>query len=304
MELAFTPIQPTHTSGRIRLGTHDLAGPILILSAPGGDASLALEGGHVIAWTPREQRPVLWLSPGRPGPGKALRGGVPVCWPWFADHASDPTKPAHGFVRTRTWRVDQTEVSQNATRVTLSTGTEPGDAGLWPHLAQLELVVTLADTLALDLTTRNVGDNGFELTQALHSYFAVSEASRASVDGFDGQAYADKLDGFRRKTQSSSIMFTGEVDRVYDEHGADGHSATASLLDPGWQRRITITKSGSRSSVVWNPAARRGAQLGDLGVEGWRRYVCVETCNAGLDVIRIEPGQSHTLSAKFAVSAY
>jgi glucose-6-phosphate 1-epimerase len=167
---------------------------------------------------------------------------------------------------------------------------------LWPHAAQLALTVTLADTLKLELTTRNTGSEPLTLTQALHSYFAVSDAADVSVEGFDRQSYADKLDGFARHLQLGPIEFPGEVDRIYDTH-----EGAAAVIDRGWQRRIDIAKSGSRSSVVWNPAAGKGARLGDLGDDGWRRFVCVETCNAGSDVVTLMPGHLHTLAATFAV---
>jgi glucose-6-phosphate 1-epimerase len=302
----FASIDVTTPSDRVGLGKHPVAGAVLLLSAPGGVATIALEGGHVIDWQPRDQKPVLWLSPGRletgrtepgrTGSAKALRGGVPVCWPWFADHATDPTKPAHGFVRTRPWTVERTEVSTDATRVTLSTSTRPDDAALWPHAARLALTVTLADTLTLELTTRNTGSEPLTLTQALHTYFAVSDTADVSVEGFDGQSYADKIEGFARHVQSGPIAFPSEVDRIYDTH-----EGAAALVDRGWRRRIDITKSGSRSSVVWNPADGKGVRLGDLGVDGWRRFVCVETCNAGTDVMTVGPGQHHTLAATFAV---
>jgi glucose-6-phosphate 1-epimerase len=283
-------------SNRVTLSVHPVAGDVAVLHADGGDATVALEGAQVIDWTPRDHKPVLWLSPGRAGAGKAVRGGVPVCWPWFADHATDANKPAHGFVRTRRWQIVNVEVTEQATRITLSTATEPTDKAMWVHDARLTLTVTLAETLQLELTTHNVGSQMFSFTQALHTYFAVSDIDNVTVDGFDGQSYADKLDGFARKQQSGLIEFPGEVDRIYDEH-----RSAAVIVDRDFQRQIEIQKSGSRSSVVWNPGASKGARLGDLGEKGWRRFVCVETCNAGTDIMTVAPHQHHTLTAIFKV---
>jgi glucose-6-phosphate 1-epimerase len=276
---------------------HPIAGPALRLAVPGGEAIVALDGGHVVAWEPRGHKPVLWLSPGRPTAGKALRGGIPVCWPWFADHPTDTTKPAHGFVRTRPWRLVAASRKAEVVRVQLSIATHADDALIWPHSACVDIVVTLGETLALDLVTHNTGTDTFALTQALHTYFAVGDSAKVTVEGFDGLSYADKLDGFSRRRQTGVITFAGEVDRIYDTH--DGHAV---IIDRHWQRRIEIAKSGSRSSVVWNPGAVKGAQLGDLGSDGWRRFVCVETCNAGRDIVHLDPRAVQTLSATYTVS--
>jgi glucose-6-phosphate 1-epimerase len=231
-----------------------------------------------------------------PASPKPVRGGTPVCWPWFAAHPSDPTKPAHGFVRTKPWSIEPVAYSPDETRVRLSTRTTSADKVHWPHEAELQLMATLTDTLTLELRTLNTGAETFVLTEALHTYFSVSDISNVSVEGFDAQTYADKLDGFARKPQHGAIAFTAEVDRVYDQH-----TGGASIIDSGFRRRIDITKTGSGSSVVWNPWSERCARLGDMGPDGYRTMVCVETANAGTDTVTLAPGASHTLTAAYRV---
>lgn len=274
-----------------------LGGPVLRLAAKDSTAEVALQGAQVLSWQPNGHAPVIWLSPKeRLGTGKPVRGGTPVCWPWFANHPSDATKPAHGFVRTRQWACDGVETSAAGVRVFLSTSTTDADRSLWPHAASVQLVVTLGETLRLELTTRNKGTAPLTLTQALHTYFAVGDIAEVTVEGFDSQSYVDKLDDNARKSQSGDIAFTAEVDRIYDEH-----AGAAVIVDRGLKRRIEITKSGSRSTVVWNPWSGKAARMGDMGPDGWRRMVCVETCNAGNDTVLLAPGGVHAVAATYRV---
>ncbi len=278
-----------------------LGGPVLRLVNDHGSATVALQGGQLIGWTPSGHEPVIWLSPverlaNPPDNPKPVRGGTPVCWPWFAAHPTDATKPAHGFVRTRQWTVGPAERSEREVRVTLSTATSKADKTLWPNEASLDLTITLGHALTLALTTHNTGAKAFALTQALHTYFAVSDIANVSVEGFDSQPYVDKLDANARKQQTGPIGFTAEVDRIYD-----AHASGAAIIDRGLNRRIDIAKSGSRSSVVWNPWIEKCNRLGDMGTDGYRGMVCVETCNAGSDIVHISPRTSHTISASYKV---
>ena len=286
----------------VALEQNPLGGPVLRLEAAGGIALIALQGGQVIGWTPKGHAPVIWMSPTErlanpPEKPKPVRGGTPVCWPWFAAHPSDAAKPAHGFVRTRQWTVDRAERSASGVRVTLATATTDADKALWPNEAALELIVTLGDDLTLALATHNTGISAFALTQALHTYFAVSDISNVLVEGFDRQTYLDKLDSGVRKQQTGPIAFAAEVDRIYD-----AHQGMATVIDRGLNRRIEITKSGSHSTVVWNPWIEKCKRLGDMGPDGYRTMVCVETCNAGDDVVTLAAGASHTMVASYRVS--
>jgi glucose-6-phosphate 1-epimerase len=276
-----------------------LGGPVLRLAAKDSTAEVALQGAQVLSWQPKGHAPVIWLSPmERLGTAKPVRGGTPVCWPWFANHPTDAAKPPHGFLRTRRWACDVVETSDAGVRVYLNTSTTEADRLLWPHAADVEMIVTLGETLQLEMMTRNKGSDAFALTQALHTYFAVGDISDVTVEGFDRQSYIDKLDDNARKRQAADIAFSAEVDRIYDEH-----TGAAVIVDRGLKRRIEITKSGSRSTVVWNPWSGKAARMGDMGPMGWRRMVCVETCNAGQDIVTIQPGGQHVLTVEYRVSA-
>jgi glucose-6-phosphate 1-epimerase len=283
----------------VRFEMSPLGGPVIRLAMGGATAMVALQGAQVLAWSPTACEPVIWLSPSeRLGTAKAVRGGIPVCWPWFAGHPEDASKPAHGFVRTRLWDVVSTERLAGEVSIVLATATTSGDAALWPHAAEVSVRVALStDRLSVALRTRNRDTRAFQLTQALHTYFAVGDIAQVRVEGFDGLTYIDKLDANVIKPWHGPIRFAGEVDRIYVDHTGE-----ARIIDEAAGRVIVIAKEGSQSSVVWNPWIEKCARLGDMGPEGYRGMVCVETTNAGRDVVTLAPGASHTLAAIMKVA--
>lgn len=279
------------------LGFADMDGePIAWIRNDACVATIARKGAQVLSWYPQGHAEVLWLSPVRP-PEQPMRGGVPICWPWFGPHPQDPSKPQHGFVRARRWTVAASSTTAQATELVLKTETTPADADLWPYQAEACLRIIAGATLRLELTTRNTGSDPFELTQALHSYFRVSDIAQVEICGFEGLAYLDKLDAYARKRQTGPIVIDSEVDRIYL-----GHTGPAVIRDAALGRGIVVTKSGSASSVVWNPWEERARDFGDIPEKEYRHMVCVETANAGDDVVRIAPGQRHTLAAELQVA--
>ena len=262
-----------------------------------GTAEIALQGAQVLTWAPAGQAAVVWLSPAaRFAAGKSLRGGVPVCWPWFGPHPEDPAKPGHGFARNLDWEVVAAERRGAGTRVAFHLLQGPAQQALWPYRAELELAVTVGDRLLLELTTRNTGPIPLRITQALHTYFHVGDIASARVDGLDGCEYVDKVDGGARRRQSGMVVITDEVDRIY--LGCPGEVV---IVDNVLRRRIRIEKRGSQSYVVWNPWGEKGAKFGDMGEAGYRRMLCVETTNAGDDVVTVASGESFTLATQYSV---
>lgn len=262
-------------------------------------ASIALQGAQVLSWRPAEHDEVLWLSPmAKIGTGTPVRGGIPVCWPWFAVHPQDPAKPLHGFVRTRTWDVIESGIRKDGARLVLQTQTRADDAALWPHAAEVTLEIEVGSALRLGLSTRNTGTNLLPLTQALHSYFRVGDITRVHVEGLAGRTYIDKVDGNSRKTQAEAgLRLDREVDRIYL-----GDTARIALADAALGRRIDVASGCSRSAVVWNPWMDRSARMADVGADGYRTMLCIETANAGDDLIWLKPGSVHTLRARFGVA--
>lgn len=283
--------------GRIAFEASPLGGPIVRLLQGAQEVLVALHGGHVLNWTDGGEG-LLWMSPvARITAGKGLRGGIPVCWPWFGDHATDATKPAHGFVRQRAWTVIGSAATSEASMVMLSTATSTADDQLWPHQAEVRLTVTLSKGLSLFLETRNRGAGPLLLTQALHTYFRVSDIGRVEVRGLEGCAYLDKREGFKRKVQTGVIQVAGEVDRIYV-----GETGRIELADAGAQRVMRVVSTGSGSAVVWNPWSGKTARLGDMGSpEAYRQMLCIETSNAGDDRITVAPGGRHVMGVAYEV---
>jgi len=285
--------------GELVFATGHHGAEVARIANAGGTAEIALQGAQVLTWAPAGQPAVVWLSPeARFAAGKSLRGGAPVCWPWFGPHPEDPAKPGHGFARNLDWQVLGAQRVAEGTRLVL--GFVPGAAqqALWPYEAALELAVTVGERLSLALTTRNTGTVPLTITQALHTYFHVGDIAAARVEGLDGCEYIDKVDGGARRRQSGPVTIGGEVDRVY--LGCPGEAV---IVDEALQRRIRIGKSGSQSCVVWNPWAEKGAKFGDMGDDGYRRMLCVEATNAGDDVVTIASGRSFTLATEYSVES-
>jgi D-hexose-6-phosphate mutarotase len=237
---------------------------------------------------------VIWLSPQAVfSAGKAIRGGIPVCWPWFGDHPSEAGFPAHGYARNTAWDVAETAALD--TGATLLVLHLPENLSLWPHDSSAEIRLSIGETLEIELLTRNLGPDAFVLSQALHSYFKVAEVGRVEIQGLDGCAYIDKLDGLRKR-QSGPVRIDGEVDRIYLWQGGD-----CLIDDPGMGRRIRVESQGSGSTIVWNPGIEKARQLADLGEANFRGMVCVETANAAEDAVNLAAGETHRLRAVYRV---
>jgi glucose-6-phosphate 1-epimerase len=270
--------------------------PVIDIQTPLATARVALQGAQVLAWRPDGMPPVLWLSGAAVfEPGKAVRGGIPVCWPWFGDREG---RPAHGFVRTRLWELRETGLdAQGQVHVRLGLQDNADTRAVWDHAFDLELQITVGTKLHLTLTTRNTGPQPVTLTEALHAYFSVGDIRHTTVQGLDGTHYLDKVQGYAPAQQSGPVCFTSETDRVYLNTTAD-----CVIDDADQSRSITVAKTGSQSTVVWNPWIEREKAMGDMAAGGYQRMVCVETANAGAQVVTVAPGESHALNMRVSVA--
>lgn len=264
-------------------------------------ARIALQGAQILDWTPAGEQPVIWVSPGAIyTAGKSVRGGAPVCWPWFGPHATEAGFPAHGFARTQGWEMVQAQqLSDGSTSLSLRLLQDANTRLLWPHDGELLLLVNVGRRLQIDLLTRNTGHEAFTLTQALHTYFAVSGVREVSLRGLEGLPYIDKVDGGARRVQSGPVTFAAETDRIYLDHGGE-----CVIDDPGLQRRIVIRREGSRSTVVWNPWAEKSVAMADMGEGAYRGMLCVEAANAAEDAVHVEPGGEHRLQVSYHLAAF
>jgi glucose-6-phosphate 1-epimerase len=275
--------------------------PRLSVRSAAAEAEVFLQGAHVTAWRPAGGiAPVMWLSrESRFEPGQPIRGGVPVCFPWFSKHPSDPDAPPHGFARTRDWALDGAGEDPDGT-VTLELELA-GEAlsPLWPHRFRARHRVVIGAVLGLELEVLNAGPDAFTFEEALHAYFDVHDVRDVTLTGLENARFADKAGAFREGHPSAEpLRFAGLTNRVYPNT-----SAACIIRDPGRRRDIVITRSGSHSTVVWNPWADRAREMPDFGDDEWPGMLCVEPANVGSDARTLAPGESHTMSVVIEVRA-
>lgn len=258
-----------------------------------GKALISVYAGQVLSFLPAgESDDLMFLSKlAYYSPGKAIKGGAPICWPWFGPDPEGKGRPGHGFVRNRLWSVISTEALPNGdTKVVLGLDDTPETQSIWPQAFELRQEITVGSELTLELVTRNRGNQAFTITQAFHTYFKVGDIGQARVLGLEGCAYLDKVDGGKEKTQQGAVAIEGEVDRVYM-----GVASDLVIDDAALGRRILIQSSGSQSAVVWNPWAKISAEMGDLEDDDYLRFLCVETTNAATDTVQVPPGEERRL---------
>ncbi len=269
--------------------------PKIQIATPNALGEIYLHGAHVTAWKPAGEEEVRFLGPhSHYEDGKAMRGGVPICFPWFGDKADDPKAPAHGFVRTKSWQLES--IGQSGEEVILSTVSDDRTRGVWPHDFRLEYRVVFGTELLMELTMTNTGSSPLRFEEALHAYYSVGDVTKASISGLDGVKYLDKTDSMHEKTQTGDITIAAETDRVYV------HTAHAlELYDPVLQRRIAVEKEDSRSTIVWNPWIEKARALTDLGEDQWKSMLCIEAANVGDAAVALAPGEQHMMTARVRV---
>lgn len=263
---------------------------------------VAQQGAQVLSYQRLGEPPLLWLSEQAIfKQGKSVRAGVPVCWPWFGNLKRNPATvqamygaeegPAHGLVRGRDWQLLGIDSSGESVRVEYTLPATQGDLPDWPHNVELTLAIVMGEQLTVTLSSYNLDNAPVTLSQALHSYFAVSDVRQVLVEGVDDLSYIETLADWQQRTQQGTLGFAGETDRIYLQSPEQLH-----IVDPAWHRRITLTSSGSRSAVIWNPWTDRAAELADMANDGWQRMLCIETANVWDDIVTLAPGATHSLS--------
>lgn len=260
------------------------------LNNPMGMAEIALHGAHLMSFVPKGQEAVLWMSEKSYFESeKPIRGGIPVCWPWFGGHPCDSAMPSHGFARLFIWEPIASGIENGATFLELA---------LTPGLIAdrfktndflVKLRVEVSSKLSAALIIDNTGSENLSYSAALHSYFNISDISKIKISGLDGKTFIDTLDDTRH-VQKGDITFAAETDLVYLDT-----EDTCIIDDPGFKRKIKVSKTGSRSTVVWNPWDAKAQRMPDFGNDEYHTMVCVETTNAESDARTLKPGECHTL---------
>jgi len=272
----------------------------LRVETPLAAAEIYLHGAQVTSWQPLGAEEAIFLSEhSHWRNGRAIRGGVPICFPWFRGKADNAQAPAHGFVRTKEWQLDSVTAGERGNVVAVfSTGSDETTRRWWPYDFSLQHRVTVGAELRMELIVRNTGSTSFTFEEALHTYFRVSDAAHVSVCGLDQVSYLDNTDGNREKTQTGDVRFERAMDNAYLET-----ASPCELTDPILKQAIRTEKFNSRTTVIWNPWQEGAAALSDLGDDEWRRMACVEACNIRDAAITLTPGGEHTMRATLSVIA-
>ena len=271
--------------------------PKVRITSPTASADIYLHGAQVTAWRPADGEEVLFLSElSRWEDGRAIRGGIPVCFPWFRGNGDDQKAPAHGLVRTKGWRLESLAAESDSTIVTLATASDEGTRRWWPHDFRLMLRVTVGSQLKLELIVTNTGATPFRFEEALHTYHCVGDARKVKIAGLNGVSFLDNQDKNVEKVQNGDVTIVGPTDNAYLNT-----SSSLTISDPAMRRRIQIEKQNSLTTVVWNPWESGAKALADLGDDEWPRMACVEASNILNSTVTLAPGEDHRMATTISV---
>lgn len=270
--------------------------PVLDIHHPSCDARIALHGAHVLGWTPASHEPVLYLSPLAVfEEGKPIRGGIPVCWPWFSHHPDDPAKPFHGFARVLPWELVECEDEGGCVAVRLALRPSAATRALWPHEFEAFVEIRAGAELNVALVTHNSGDGPRPEGGALHTYLRVGEITQASILGLDGSTYRDATARGMRHVQDGTLHIDREIDRLYEPR------EDVTVLDRSLGRKLVVHKQGASTAVVWNPWINKSMTLADLPDKDCHRFVCVEATNPNDKAVEVTPRGTHVLRTRIGV---
>jgi glucose-6-phosphate 1-epimerase len=259
--------------------------------------TIYLHGAQVTSWKPAGNDEVLFVSAkSRWEEGQAVRGGIPICFPWFRAKTGDPHAPVHGFVRTKTWKLDSIVADVFGVAVVMFTEIDESTRRWWPGEFRLVHRATFGSELKLELTCRNTGKTPLRFEEALHTYNRVADVGSVRLQGLDGTHYLDNTDSNKEKAQVGEVTIASETDNAFlnTQNAVD-------LIDPKIGRRIRLQKTNSSTTVLWNPWREGASRLRDLGEDEWKQFVCVEASNIIESAVTLAPEQEHKMTAVLSV---
>lgn len=267
------------------------------ITTPHATATVYLQGAHLAAWQPKGQQPAIFLSRKSDfAPGKPIRGGVPIAFPWFAVRHDGNAGPSHGFARIQDWTLAFAALAGDDLHMTFTLGPTEISRNLGYDNFRLAYQLTIGRTLTMQLTVVNDAKVPLIFEEALHTYYAVADIHEVAIDGLEGVAYLDKNDNFQSKMQHGAIIITEPTDRVYLNT-----TSTCILHDTGGKRRVMVAKNGSHTTVVWNPWESGAQKLPDLDPTEWHEFIAIETVNAAVNAVTLAPGAKHVMQAHVSI---
>jgi glucose-6-phosphate 1-epimerase len=270
-----------------------------VISTPLAEAEIYQQGAHIAHWSVRGRKPVLFMSSKSfLAPGKAIRGGAPIIFPWFGPRSGNTPGPAHGFARTALWSVESARLlDSGAVEIAFGLAADQASRALGFDAFAVRFTATIGSALNMSLDVSNQSQAPLVFEEALHTYFAISSVREIAVHGLEGTTYIDKTDAFSHKVQPDApIHIAKETDQVHLNS-----TAAVVISDPAWNRRIVISKTGSNSTVVWNPWITKAAALEDMAPDEWQSMICIETANVAGNAVTLAAGDSHHLTATVTV---
>ena len=262
------------------------------------EGELYLHGAQVTSWKPAGADEVLFLSSkSRWEEGQAIRGGIPICFPWFRAKVDDPQAPAHGFVRTKAWQLESIVENGSGVAVTMFTESDEHTRLWWPGEFRLVYCARFGSELSLELMCINTGTTPQRFEDALHTYNRVADIQDVRLQGLDAVRFLDNTDSNSEKVQRGDVAIASKTDNAYlnTENAVD-------LSDPNMHRRIRLRKANSLTTVVWNPWRDGAQELHDLGDGEWSQFLCVEASNILGSAVNLAPGQEHRMNAILSVA--
>jgi glucose-6-phosphate 1-epimerase len=286
-------------AGRAQVLAGEAGIPKVHVTAPQCNGEMQLHGAQVTSWKPAGAEEAIFLSrQARWEEGKAIRGGIPVCFPWFRAKADDSRAPAHGVVRTKIWTLESVEQNADGITVSMSTQSDPDTRRWWPADFRALHRVTFGSELRLELTVSNTGANPFRFEEALHTYYRVGDVRKVRVRGLDRVTYLDNTDSNKKKKQNGDVVISSPTDNAYMNT-----QNPLQLIDPVLNRSIQVTKQHSDSTVIWNPWAEGARALSDLGDDEWQDMVCVEGSNILENAVELATSADHKITVTMTVNS-
>jgi glucose-6-phosphate 1-epimerase len=271
--------------------------PRIQIAGSGAEGEMYLHGAQVTSWKPPGNDEVLFLSTkSRWQEGQAIRGGIPICFPWFRAKPDDPKAPAHGFARTKGWQLESIVQGGREVQISMFLESDEQTRRWWPAEFRLSYRVGFGAELILELVCTNTGKTDLRFEEALHTYNRVSDVANVALRGLDTVHYLDNTDSNTENVQRGDVTIASATDNAFLRAQSD-----VDLIDPQWHRRIRLTKSNSLTTVVWNPWREMAARLGDLGDGEWTRFLCVEASNILTASVTLGPGEEHKMTAVLSV---
>ena len=271
--------------------------PKVRITTPKTTGEILLHGAQVTSWKPAGATEVIFVSrQAMYAEGKAIRGGIPICFPWFRAKTDDRQAPAHGLVRNKIWSLESVQYNKGEVIVSMSTQSAEDTKRWWPGDFRASHRVTFDSDLKMEFTVTNTGTSSLRFEEALHTYHRVGDIHQARIRGLSGVTYLDNTQGNRANTQSGDVAITAQTDSAYNSQGA------FELLDPVLHRAIRVAKQNSNSTVVWNPWKEAARAMADFGDDEWQQMLCAEAGNILQNAVELAPGKSHTMSVTMSVA--